>query len=321
MSKKAHIIINPFSAGGKTSRKIGLLLDAVRFRYGSQYSVFVTDSPLSATRSAKEAIGHGIEFLVAVGGDGTVQETVNGFFSNGSLTNPECELGILPSGTGNGFAQSLGLCQPFDKQVERLFSGSARRLDIGKVWFRSGTNGTQLRYFVNECQLGIGGEVVKKVQKTLKRMGGTAAFALGTLPTIFTYKNQSLTVTLDDQSIYVCPMTGVVVANGAFTGGGMNLAPGASMVDGLLDVLIMVDLSVPQRLLSFPRVYSGNHATLPGFRISKAKKIRIESREFVDVEADGESLGAAPCTVEIVPAILPVRCMPERKEKPHETNV
>lgn len=320
MSTRAHIIINPSSAGGKTRKLMPRLLGAIRYRFGNQYSVFVTNSPFAATRSAREAIERGIEFLIAVGGDGTVQETVNGFFSNGSLTNPNCELGILSSGTGNGFAQSLGLCESFDKQIERLFDSSVRRLDLGKVWFRNGTDGTHLRYFVNECQLGIGGEVVKKVQKTLKRFGGRAAFALGALPTVFNYKNQPVTITLDDQSIHTCLVTGVVVANGAFTGGGMNLTPGAKVNDGFLDVLLMLDMSVAQRLISFPKIYSGTHVELPCFRLLQAKKISIKSRELVQVEADGESLGETPCTVEIVPSILPVRCVPEHQEEPYATN-
>ena len=91
------------------------------------------------------------------------------------------------------------------------------------------------------------------------------------------------------------------------------------MDDGFLDVLLMLDLSVMQRLSSFPRIYSGRHMELPCFRLFQARKIRIESEELMQVEADGESLGVTPCAVEIVPSILRVRCVPENKEEPHAT--
>ena len=308
MSKlKTHIILNPASAGGKTRLRSEQLLRLIDGRFGNSYSLHTTRGQLDAASSAAEAIRRGCELVVAIGGDGTIHEVVNGFFSNGHLINPYSKLGIINCGTGHGFAQSLGLPHSIESQVELLNSGWSRPVDVGKVTYQSDRGETCCRYFVNECQLGIGASVVERVQGNHKRLGGSLAFGLGVLETIFRHKSQRMTLILDQKETISGPLTGIVIANGAFTGGGMNLAPTARVDDGTLKVLVMHDLSLTQRLWNFPKIYFGTHLSSSLFSYHETRSITLCSDEQVFVEADGERLGKTPCAIEVIPSAIEVQ--------------
>jgi diacylglycerol kinase (ATP) len=308
MSKsRTHIILNPASRGGKTRAKGAEILRLIEHQLGDALSLHITQSRLDATHSAAEAIRQGCELIVTIGGDGTIQEVVNGFFSNGHLINPDCRLGIINCGTGHGFAQSLALPRSIESQVELLSRGRCRPVDLGRVRYQNERGKTCYRYFVNECQLGIGASVVERVQGNQKRLGGSIAFGLGVVQTVFRHKSQSMTLILDEKETITGSLTGVVVANGAFTGGGMNLAPTARIDDGTLKVLVMYDLSLAQRLLNFPKIYFGTHLSSSLFGYHEARSLKICSEETVFVEADGETLGTTPCSVDIIPSAVKVQ--------------
>lgn len=307
--QKTHVIINPASAGGKTGKKQDKILNYLDRYFGKRYSLCVTQKPLDASVSTRQAIFAGSELIITIGGDGTIQETVNGFFADGLglPINPDCHIGIINCGTGQGFVQSLGLPLSLDQQFDIAFRGKCHSIDIGKIVF-SAKNGEQKeRYFVNECQAGIGGEVVKCVKSKLKRLGGRIAFGISSLLNIFKYPNQVMTVEIDEKLEMTQQFIGIVMANGDSMAGGMNLTPGATCDDSLLDILLMMGQSIPQRLRTFPRIYSGRHIDLPKFSQHRGKRIRLTSTEQVLVEADGELLGFLPCGVEVIPAALKVR--------------
>jgi diacylglycerol kinase (ATP) len=302
-----HIILNPASGAGRTWLKLATIQRLLVHFFGSSYSLHITCGPLDAARSASEAVLRNSRLVVAIGGDGTIQEVVNGMFSNGHLINPECKLGIIDCGSGHGFAQSLGLPASMETQMEILKSGDCRTIDLGKVSYRDDDGELRHRYFVNECQLGIGASVVRRVQHQHKRLGGTLAFGVGVLETVFEHDNQTIALTMDQKEPIEGRVTGIVVANGAFTGGGMKLAPTARLNDGTLKVLVMHDLSIVQRLQSFPRIYTGAHLQMSHFSYHEMTSLHVESGESVRVEADGELLGETPCLVEAIPSVLQVQ--------------
>jgi len=304
---RTHIILNPESGAGTTEAKGAEILRLIERRLGHSFSLHITRGPLDATGSAAEAIGRGCELIIAIGGDGTVQEVVNGFFIDDHLVNRSCSLAIINCGTGHGFVQSLGLPQSVESQVELLGSRRTRLVDLGSVRYHTPRGGVCDRYFVNECQLGIGASVVQRVQGNHKRLGGTFAFGLGALEALFSHENQWMKVVLDGKEIISERMTGVVIANGAYTGGGMNLAPTARLDDGTLKVLIMHDLSIGQRLWNFPRIYSGTHLRSLLFSYHEARSLSISSDEDLPIEADGEMLGTTPCEIEVLPSAIQVR--------------
>lgn len=303
---KPHVILNPASAGGKTGEEQLRVMKALERSLGKNYSLCVTGRPLEATSSTRDAIRNGCELIVAVGGDGTIQEVVNGFFSEGQLLNPCCQLAIICSGTGRGFAQSLGLPTKLDDQFEIVTDGEARSVDVGKVSFHLADGKMGERFFVNECQVGIGGVVVKGVGTNHKRLGGLAGFGLVTLSTALHHRAQTLVVVIDNRLQIERPLLGVIIANGAYAGGGMCLAPHARVDDGLLDLVMIHDQSLIQRLKNFSRIYSGRHVESPLFNYHQGKRFKISSPEPALLEADGELLGSLPCTVEILPRALKI---------------
>jgi diacylglycerol kinase family enzyme len=143
-------------------------------------------------------------------------------------------------------------------------------------------------------------------------LGGTLGFGLGTIETIVCHSNQLITYKVDGANSISTTLTGIAIANGAFTGGGMNLAPAARVDDGWLNLLLMQGMSIAERLYSFPKIYSGSHIQLDKFKYQKMHSISVDSPEKVLIEADGELLGTTPCTIEIVPAFLAVQCILER---------
>jgi diacylglycerol kinase (ATP) len=304
--RKTHVIINPFSAGGKTKKRLNYILNLLESYCGKKYSVYITQKPLEATFSAQKAILKGCELIISIGGDGTIQETVNGFFSHGRLINPACQLGIINCGTGQGFAQSLNLPSTIDQQFEVIFDGLSHPIDIGRIVFSDENEETMERFFVNECQAGIGGYVVKKIMSHHKKLGGFIAFGIVTLSTAFRYPNQIMTIVIDGIYKVTNRFIGIMVSNGRYTGGGMNLTPSAKVNDSLLDILLIHEQSFFQRLWNFPKIYTGSHIVTQTFSYFQGKSISLTSRENISVEADGELLGFLPCKIEIMPSALHV---------------
>jgi diacylglycerol kinase (ATP) len=309
-----HVILNPASGAGKTGKRQAEILALCDRHLGRQYTLCVTREPGEATDSARTAVAQGAELVVAVGGDGTIQEVVNGFFADGRPLNPDCALGIIDAGTGHGFAQSLRLPGELERQMELVAGPVSRRVDVGRASYADGGGRHKERYFVNECQAGIGGEVVRKVGTKNKRLGGTLAFGASTLAAALRYPNQVVTVQVDEQLPQTQKLIGVVMANGGFMAGGMKLAPGARLSDGLLDILLIHEQSLAERLKNFPRIYSGSHIGLPKFGLVRGRSISLSSPESVPFEADGELWGSLPCRVEILPEVLWVKSPPEGRE-------
>jgi diacylglycerol kinase (ATP) len=312
---KVHVIINPASAAGRTGARQKQIRQLLDRHLGGEYLLHVTALPLEATSLARNAIRGGCDLVIAVGGDGTIQETVNGFFADGRPINSQCRLGIIGSGTGLGFCQSLGLPETLAAQAELACRGGERIVDIGHVTFSDGTGQKLSRYFVNECQAGIGGEVVRKVRSRQKLLGGRAAFGLSTLAAAFTYPDHLMSVKIDNQRLEPRRLIAVMVGNGNRAAGGMQLTPQARVDDGRLDVMLIHQQALPCRLLNFSRIYSGRHQGQKDFQFFKGRCIEIESAAPIGVEADGEWLGHLPCRIEVIGAALRVMARPGPKEE------
>lgn len=313
MKEKTHLIINPSSAAGKTEKRQSQILAALQRHLGQTNSLCLTSRPGEATESAREAILAGSDLIIAVGGDGTIQETVNGFFSQGKLLRPGCQLGIINSGTGGGFVQSLGLPPDIESQCRVIGEGRTRLIDVGRAVFSDGKGAGLERLFINECQAGIGGEVVKKVRGGYKKLGGLLGFGLSTLAVALNYPNRKMTISIDDGPEVSGRFIGIVAANGNAMAGGMRLAPRAQLEDGLLDILFIHGQTLPERLWNFPKIYSGSHLTSLKFSYFQGKSIRLTSEEEVTFEADGELCGHLPCRIDILPSALRVRANPRRE--------
>jgi diacylglycerol kinase (ATP) len=306
-STKPMVILNPASAGGKTGSNQSVIQKYLKYFYGHQYQLCVTSKPLEAEILTRRAIWEGYELIIAVGGDGTLQEVVNGFFRGGKLINPNCQLGIINSGTGQGLAQSLKLPCSIETQLVWIKEGSLLAIDVGNIILKKNSSHFQQRIFLNECQIGIGGEVCKQLHSRRKRLGGKWAFGSATLTTLLRYPANRIDVLADNRLLMDKIYIGIVIANGTYTGGGMNLTPYAQMDDGYLDLLGILNQSIGERLKNFSKIYKGKHLQSKKIQYQHVKQISLRSMESVPIAADGEFLGYLPCKIEIISKIIQIR--------------
>lgn len=300
---KTFFVVNPKSANGNTGRRWAELAAGIA-RTLSDFGVEFTKGPLDAVALTRQAIKSGYECIVAVGGDGTINEVTNGFFEDGKVLNPNAALGVLPRGTGGDFRKTFDWDLDSDAAIRRLKTPDTRPFDVGRLDFLGHDGKQQSRYFANICSFGVSGLVDLEVNNTSKALGGTVSFMWGSLKAMRKYKDQRVRLTLDDKPLEEVMVTTLSVANGKFFGGGMKVAPDADVSDGLFDVVLWSGYGLNDFVLKSKGIYSGAHVKWKGTRIQRAKKIVAESDEKVLIDCDGEQPGTLPCTMTILPAAI-----------------
>jgi len=311
-----HIIANPVAGGGRTGRMLGVLTDPLRTSFGSATTLFCTGKPGDALASARQAVMDGSRRIVIVGGDGTIHECVNGIYSLPSVFTENVTLALISTGTGCGLARSLGIPDELEEQIAVARGSHTRVIDIGQIHLG---NETEPRFFVNECQIGIGAEVVRRTRKGGKAFGGSLTYALATVPLLFSYPNPEVELVMDNATTISLSVTGISIGNGAITGGGMHLTPRAVLDDGLIDVLVMKGQSPFHRAVSFLRVRSGGHIRSPRFSYHQAREILISSRSDLLLSADGEMIGRLPARFASHPGAIHIHSpLERRRENRHE---
>lgn len=301
------IVINPVAGNGKGKRITQYLLQ--KFKNYSDFEVGITftkekNDAISITR---KAITDGASMVIAVGGDGTINEVVNGFFREAKQLNSLCELGVINCGTGGGYAKTLKTPDTIGQQIEQLIQPGSQALDLGLITWQDNTGKKVSRLFVNECQIGIGSKVASAVGKKSKIFGGTIAFGVTATAFALTMNPLKLSIAYDNEDFQEFKLIGLVVGNGTECAGGMKLTPHAKLNDGFFDVLAMSDMPLAQRMLNLSKVYSGKHILSPYFSIKRCKKLQIRSDIEVTLESDGEMLGNSPFDIEILPSAIRVK--------------
>jgi YegS/Rv2252/BmrU family lipid kinase len=262
----------------------------------------MTHAPGDATGLAARAIREGAGTVVAVGGDGTVNEVCNGFFVDG-VDPSKAALGVLPMGTGGDFRRTVGIPDEFEAAIQVLRRRNLRRIDAGRIemW---GLDGRPLtRHFVNIADAGIGGVVVERVNRTTKMFGGRASFQYAAMMTLLTFKPPPVIVDSDEGS-FQGRAQNVVVANCQYFGGSMHVAPGAVPDDGLLDVVVFGDIARFEALRSIGDIYKAKHVENPKVRGWRTRELRVSSEERVLIDVDGEMCGTLPATFTVVPRAI-----------------
>src|SRR5438876_7535720 len=219
-------IVNPASGAGKAGREWSAVEQWLPSA-GFQFDVARTTRPLEATEIAQRAVRESRPVVVAVGGDGTLNEVVNGFFRNGAPLPTSSRLAMVPLGTGGDFRRTLRIPSDTRQAIEVLRSGMVRRLDAGCVTYQTADGATGVRHFINIADAGLGGEVVHIVGNGTKRFG-SATYTLAGLRALIGFKNKPMTVNIDGTTHQLKKAQQVVVANCQFFGGGMQMAPSAS---------------------------------------------------------------------------------------------
>ena len=298
---RARLIVNPVAGAGRTRKKwprISELLKSI----GVHFEHDITEAPRHAIELAKSAASKGYELVVSVGGDGTINEVVNGLYDSGTIK--DVTLGIISTGTGSDYIRTIGVAPRYEDACHRLLGPRKLSVDLGVVEYASG-EGRQQRVFVNFAGLGFDAEVVRTTTLRFKSLGGLPAYLLGLLTTLLTYRNRDVCLKLDGNT-YHRRICAAVMSNGKYGGGSMFVAPDADPADGLFDVLTIGDLSKPDLLWSLPRIYKGTHLTHPKVTMTRAREVEIETRQRVFLQADGELLGEAPARISVLPSTLNV---------------
>jgi len=297
----AQLIVNPVAGAGKTAKKwpyIKSLLENI----GLCFEHDLTEAPGHAIELAKSAAKKGCELVVTVGGDGTINEVVNGLYDSGNIA--DVMLGIISTGTGRDYIRTIGIPWAYQEACQCLMNPRKFTVDVGVIEYMKDGQMVK-RLFVNFAGLGFDAEVVRTTTQKFKALGNTASYLTGLLSTLLFYRNKNISLTVDGSAAErkICT---VLMSNGKYGGGGMFAAPDADPTDGLLDVLIIGDLSKSDLLWSLPRLYKGTHLTHPKVTIERAREIEIKSAEPVSLQADGELLGGLPARFYILPAALTI---------------
>jgi YegS/Rv2252/BmrU family lipid kinase len=303
---KTLLIVNPASADGDTGRRWGSLGSIVA-RHLSDFHVVFTKASGEATAITRHALKTGTACVVAVGGDGTLNEVVNGFFENEKPIRAQACVGLLPRGTGGDFRRTLDWTTDFESAVRRLTGTQTTALDIGSLRFDSHQGKPSQRYFANVCSFGVSGLVDQEVNKTTKVLGGKASFLLGSLKAMRRYDDKLVRFSLDGGPATETTVTTLSVANGKFFGGGMKVAPEANVSDGIFDVTLWQGYGVKDFVLKSPSIYSGKHTQWAGTKTFRCQVLEATSKQEVLIDCDGEQPGRLPCTVTLVPRAITLK--------------
>ncbi len=243
---------------------------------------------------------------MTVGGDGTVSETVNGFFDGGEPVETAAELAVVMRGSGCDFARTFRIPKRTDAALDVAAKGATRTVDLGRVTYTAHTGGEETRLFCNISSAGLTGEVAERVNRSGKPLGATVAFAWGAIATFFGHRNSRFRVRIDEREIDQVS-NNVIVGNCRYFAGGMKILPMAEPDDGMLDVLVWGDVGKLDLAMNLHRLYRGTHVNHPKGDFSRAVRVVVEPEAPLPIEADGEQPGVTPATFEVVPAAIRLR--------------
>lgn len=306
---KSMVIVNPVSANGRTGRNWPNIAGELK-KAGLQFDAQITSKSGEATLLAQTALQKGYQTIIAVGGDGTLNEVVNGFFDseNSRLINPEARLGLISSGTGRDFIKTINYSEDIKDVCRILARSQVRTIDIGKVSYQNSEGQRASRYFINVAGMGMDGETVDRVNRTTKVFGGKVSFLWGTVATLVQYRNRELTLEIDGITRYHGEATMVAVANGQYFGGGMRIAPEAKLDSGIFDIIIVDNMAKPDIIVNLHRIYRGTHLTHPKVYLMRGKDVRATSNQRVLLNVDGEQPGVLNAEFELFPRKLQLIC-------------
>lgn len=302
MSASTVFIVNPASGSGKTGRLWPELAERAAAR-GLRGETLLTERPGHASSLAEQAAANGARLVVVAGGDGTVNEVVNGLRRARS---EDVELAILPRGTGDDFARTFGIPGDFDRALEIAATGRPRTIDIGRARYVSPEGSEEERYFVNFAGAGISGAIAKRGAATSRRLGARLAYFWATVAVFARWKSSEMSLEIDGDR-RVGQLYEVIVANGGYVAGGMWMAPEASPDDGLFEAVLIGDFTKAEFVATFPKIYRGTHVGHPKVEILRARTVSVDAKAPLPVVLDGEQPGMTPARFEIVPGALRVR--------------
>jgi diacylglycerol kinase (ATP) len=292
-------LVNPASSNGATGKRWPALAHRAA-QLGLQGETLFSERPGHLIELTTTAIDAGAGLVVAVGGDGTLNEVVNG------AAGRDVDVATIPIGTGMDFVRTYGIPRRFDDAVRVAAEGAVRTIDAGRVHYRTWAGEEAERWFANVGSVGMSGAVAQRANGMSKALGGKATFFYALTRVFLEWKNTEVTVRLDDGERQGL-MHDVIVANGVWHGGGMKLAPDARPDDGLFDVVLIGDVSRADFLTTAPKIYKGRHVRHAKVEVVRSRRAGVDADEPLPIEVEGEQVGTTPASFELVPGALRVR--------------
>ena len=310
--ERPHFVVNARSPHARGAGRLDALRAAVeRVFPGASWSF--TSGPGDAIGLARAAASAGADLVVAVGGDGTINEVVNGILTAsgvapGAARAAAPALGILPAGSGSDFARSLAIPRDVVGSLAVLAAGRRRRIDAGKIVCApleagAASEGTE-RYFINMGGCGASAQVADRFNR--REVPGALGYAAAAALTTLSYRWPQVEIRVDDGAPHAVTLNMLFACNGEYCGGGMHVGRGASLDDGLLLVVEASGIGRLRTMLEWPRLYGGHLARVRGVRVTSARRIDVASRDDVLVDCDGEVCGRLPASYTVVPGAITV---------------
>jgi len=294
-------LVNPAAASGATGRRwpefahqaaaVGLEGDALISERHGHLGVL-----------ARKAAADGARLLVVVGGDGSLNEVANGLVG---VADPPA-VALIPSGTGGDFVRTFGIPNDVAEAARIALEGDTLTIDLGRVSYRAWDGSDGSAVFANVASAGMSGAIAQRANDTSKALGAKASYLWATLAVFKGWSAVQTQLTVDDET-RSGRMFDVVVANGRFFGGGMQMCPEAVADDGLLDVVSIGDVTKRDLMTTMPKIYRGTHLPHPKAEALRGRVVTVETAEPVPVELDGEQPGTTPARFEVLPGAMRLR--------------
>ena len=305
--EKAVIILNPAAAGGHAAIQFKRIKDKIDFIF-PKIPIRISEKAGHAREIARKLAHDGCEQIIGVGGDGTFNEIVNGLFENRKPINPELILGTLPIGTGSDFIRSLGIPNKLGEALSFMQRRKTAMVDVGLAIVQDFQGAPKEHLFLNILSCGLSAEVAMRVNRTSNFGGPFFRYLRSSIISIAKYKNDRLKIRYSaGDTHYEGPFTLLAIANGAYFGGGMYVAPQAHLDDGLFQVVLVKKMPKASLLGKFHSIYKGDHLNIPEILTCQNSKIDVSSMGGdIFVEADGEPIGSLPLQVSCLPKTLKI---------------
>lgn len=302
------VIVNPMSARGRTA----LRWPRIQHFFSHHFREFchhLTESPTQATDLTRERLKEGYDLIVGVGGDGTLSEISNGFFTDqGSIINPDAALGIIPSGTGSDMIRSLHIPRDFRQSIEQIKTSRPRPLDLGICHFTAPDGSRRTRHFINVADVGLGARVIHHLEKIPAARRGPFTYYSGLFSCLRDLQAHPLTLTIGpEKERREGKFIIAALANGSVFGGGMIIAPEAQPDDGVFDLILVEEMPAWRVLANTPRLYRGSITRHPRVSRITCREVTLESPQPCPLEMDGEAVGYLPATFTLLPRAVNFR--------------
>ncbi len=303
-NKEWIVIVNP-NAGRRKGSRDWLKIRSLLVKHNFEFSEVLTERPGHAIEISKDYIEAGYKHIIVVGGDGTLNEVINGLFRQTKYPTTEVTFGMISIGTGNDWGRMLKIPVDYEEAILIIKECKTFIQDAGIVSYRSNENNVE-RYFVNIAGLGFDAIVTKKANRLKERgKGGPFLYFATIFSSLLNYRYVNAVINVDGIN-YNNKIFSMNVGIGKYNGGGMMQVPGAIADDGLFDLTVIKKISKPDIIMSLRKLYNGRIVRHPKVETYTGKSISINSDTKILLETDGESLGHTPIEFQIIPKSVQV---------------